>query len=376
MSGGIYLIQDGGGLVKMTEKEYDSESLLQGLLAQYSDLLAGDQINDTEPRRWLFIAREVPVPFEEGATGSLALDHLFLDQDAVPTLVEVKRSTDTRIRREVVAQMLDYAANAVAYWPVEEIRALFDKTCTAIERDPEQELADFLGPEADTEDFWQKAKTNLQAGRVRLLFVADLIPPELRRIVEFLNEQMDPAEVLAVEIKQYVGGQGLKALVPRVIGQTGEPPRPPTSQAWDEQSFFRDLMAGTAADTADAEAARQILGWARQHHTRVVYRKGRRDATASAYVDLADRPLRLISIYSPMGLVELPLQTITRRAPFSEEPKREELRRRLNEVQGVQLPDEALDKYPTIKLSVLTNKDAMDEFLRVFAWVVEEVMAS
>jgi len=28
-----------------------------------------------------------------------------------------------------------------------------------------------------------------------MLFVADLIPNELRRIVEFLNEQMDPAEV-------------------------------------------------------------------------------------------------------------------------------------------------------------------------------------
>jgi len=40
-----------------------------------------------------------------------------LDQDAIPTIVEVKRSTDTRIRREVVGQMLGYAANAVVYCP-------------------------------------------------------------------------------------------------------------------------------------------------------------------------------------------------------------------------------------------------------------------
>jgi hypothetical protein len=38
-----------------------------------------------------------------------------LDQDAIPAIVEVKRSTDTRIRREVVGQMLDYAANSVVY---------------------------------------------------------------------------------------------------------------------------------------------------------------------------------------------------------------------------------------------------------------------
>jgi hypothetical protein len=34
-----------------------------------------------------------------------------VDEAGVPTLVEVKRSSDTRARREVVARMLDYAAN-------------------------------------------------------------------------------------------------------------------------------------------------------------------------------------------------------------------------------------------------------------------------
>ena len=40
-------------------------------------------------------------------------------------------------------------------------------------------------------------------------------------MVEFLNEQMQAAEVLAIEIKQYVGG-GHKTLVPRLIGQTSK----------------------------------------------------------------------------------------------------------------------------------------------------------
>ncbi len=57
-----------------------------------------------------------------------SVDDLFVDQDAVPTLVEVKRSSDTRIRREVVGQMLDYAANAVAHWELERIRASFPPT--------------------------------------------------------------------------------------------------------------------------------------------------------------------------------------------------------------------------------------------------------
>ncbi len=49
--------------------------------------------------------------------------------------------------------------------------------------------------------------------------MADTIPTELRRLVEFLNEQMINAEVLAVEVKQFLG-EGQKAIVPRLIGMT------------------------------------------------------------------------------------------------------------------------------------------------------------
>ena len=120
MAGRIYLLNEQSELTAMEESAYESEKIIQRLLGNHPDLLAGDQIDSREPRRWLLVTREMGVPGEEDGANRWSLDHLFLDQDAVPTLVEVKRSTDTRIRREVVGQMLDYAANAVAYWPVEE----------------------------------------------------------------------------------------------------------------------------------------------------------------------------------------------------------------------------------------------------------------
>ena len=101
------------------------------------------------------------VPAEEGGSGRWAIDHLFLDQDGVPTLVEVKRATDPGIRREVVGQMLDYAANAVVYWPVEDIRARYE----AVLPDRRELPAEFLGEDAEPDEFWQRVKTNLQAGR-------------------------------------------------------------------------------------------------------------------------------------------------------------------------------------------------------------------
>lgn len=221
MNGGIFLIQGDDKLVEMKEQVYESEELLQKLLAKYPNLLAGDQMDSSDPRRWLLISREIPLSSMEEGAGRWSVDHLFLDQDAIPTLVEVKRSSDTRIRREVMGQMLDYAANAIIYWPIEKIKAEFETNCKNQGLNPEEVLAEFLGNKTEQGQFWQQAKTNLQAGKVRLVFVADLIPPELKRIVEFLNAQMDPAEVLAVEIKQYVG-KGLKSLVPKIIGQTAE----------------------------------------------------------------------------------------------------------------------------------------------------------
>src|SRR5262249_4474714 len=99
----------------MLEEPYALEGHLQELIEKHPNLLAGDQVNPESPRRWLMLSREAGVPSEEGGSGRWSLDHLLLDQDAIPTLVEVKRSTNREIRRMIAGQMLDYAANAVTY---------------------------------------------------------------------------------------------------------------------------------------------------------------------------------------------------------------------------------------------------------------------
>ena len=100
----------------------------------------------------MLISCEMPVPSKEEAEGRWWLDHLFLDQDEIPTLVELKRSTNTRLRREVVGQMLDYAANAVVYWPIEEIRARFTSNCEHRSVDSRNLLEEFMDG-GEEEDF-------------------------------------------------------------------------------------------------------------------------------------------------------------------------------------------------------------------------------
>lgn len=222
MTDGLFYLGN-DGLVAMTVAPYDAEDVLQELIEKHPDLLAGGQMSPAEPRRWLLIKREQPVPDSDLSSGRFSVDHLFVDQDGVPTLVEVKRSTDTRIRREVVGQMLDYAANGVRYWPAASLQSAFTATQAANGSDPATSVAELRRDAAGTvEDFFADVETNLRAGRLRLVFVADVVPDELSRIVEFLNEQMGQTEVYAVEVKQYrAEGRDDRVIVPRLIGRTG-----------------------------------------------------------------------------------------------------------------------------------------------------------
>jgi len=373
MSDSIFLLQPGEQLIEMQSAPYDSETLLQELLAKHPDLLAGSQIDSESPRRWLFVRREYGVPDEFGGINRWSLDHLLLDQDGIPTLIEVKRSTDTRLRREVVGQMLDYAANAVVYWPLEQIRAEFAATCSSRGSDPSQELQAFL-EDQPAEAFWQNVKTNLQAGRIRMVFVADHIPKELRRIVEFLNVQMDPSIVLAVEIIQYVGS-GMQTLVPRVYGHTSEAQTRKTidgggTRKWDEEAVLSELQQRHGKELR--EVAEKIVNWCRGKVTRVHWRGGKIDGNCFPMCD-NDLGKQWIFNLSTTGAIGISFPDMRKNLPFSSPDLRKEYLRRLNEIPGMQLPADSFERYVAFKLQLLLPNENLDRFLSAIDWAVSKI---
>src|SRR5690606_4410513 len=171
-----------------------------------------------EDEELLLVRREQPIADSLNGSGRWALDHLFVTRDAVPILVEVKRATDTRLRREVIGQLLEYAANASAYWTPEIIAESYEQTAIASRQDPEATLQRFIGDQ-EPEAFWAAVHNSCKVGQVKLVIVADQIPRELALMVEFLNDQMR-AGVRAIELKWFAGDDGLLTLSPRIIGQT------------------------------------------------------------------------------------------------------------------------------------------------------------
>ena len=371
MSTGFFSFDDKNKLIDVSQMAFESEDALQTLVAEYPQLLSGDEGSAAGISEWLFVAREMGIPSEEGAGDRWAVDHLFLDREGVPTLVEVKRSTDGRIRREVVGQLLDYAANASIFWPMENIRDSFVSTCNERGFNADEILSEFLGPDGDPELFWDRVKTNLQAGKLRLIFLADELPVELRRVIEFLNKQMDPTEVIGVEIKQY-GGEGFQALTSRTIGRTADTnrQRADVGHRWDEETFFKSIVEHGGAN--NEAVARRLLDWSRHRGLRVWWGRGRLYGSFYSVLDIGDTKYQLFSVWTD-SQAEIQFGTLRRRRQFESDESRLELLRRLNNIPSVQIGEGRIAGYPKISFTALEPTGHIDQFLEAFEWVISVV---
>ena len=242
------------------------ENALEELIARYPEI-----VSEAEGEL-LLVRRQQGVPDTKGGFNRWALDVLFVTREAIPVLIEVKRASNSELRRQVVGQLLDYAANGTAHWPPGEIQRAFEANCDASGENAEETLERFLGGK-DTDGFWRRVDENLANGRVRLVVAADAIPSELARIVEFLNDQMR-ADVRAVELGWFESANGRKTLVPRIIGVTEraraakgsrKPPIPPDQWITEHYGDAPETASGISSHLAVVDELGLESGVTAQH---------------------------------------------------------------------------------------------------------------
>lgn len=356
---GIYL-KHGEAYVSMTETPYDSEDVLQALIAQHPEMLADENAGQGQ---LLLVRREAGVNDQADAGGRWSLDHLYVDSNGIPTLVEVKRSSDTRSRREVVAQMLDYAANAKTSFNPERMAAWLEDDTQARGTTAAEALSETLGVE-DPDAFWTTVATNLDAERFRLIFVSDVIPAELRRIIEYLNGQMAQTEVLAIEVKQYVDDRERhQTIVPRVIGNTETAKRTKGARSSRRVTDRTTLLAALGdSDAGAADAGKALLEWGEQHPDLSVIWNAAGDI-AFAYGK------SLLRVWEE-GTVEVKVHTLRKLEPEWDDDERiEQLLQRLESIDGVQFTDNRR-QWPRTPLAPLADPRKREAFLGVIDDVV------
>lgn len=191
------------------------EDALQTLLEENPNLIPGKQIapSSEHPPKFVLLRREMPI-------SGWSLDHLFVDQYAVPTLVEAKLVQNPESRREVIGQIIEYAANSSDLWSEGKARSFAEDFHRQSNRNLSEVLSTAFGSDLDVDSFWQSFDDNLQEGKIRLIIAGDEIRPEVRRMIEYLNFEMTNAEVFGLEISCYGQDEHNLVIVPRIIGQT------------------------------------------------------------------------------------------------------------------------------------------------------------
>ena len=372
MPANIFLISPDNALTELSQSPYESEDLLQRLVADHPKMLGSALGADGA---LLLIQREYAVPDSSDGASRWSLDHLFLDRDGVPVLVEIKRASDTRARREVVAQMLDYAANGVAYWPVEGIVEAFKAECAQRGVDPDSELLNFLGTD-DPESYWKAVEANLRSGRIRMVFLADQVSKELRRIVEFLNEQMRPAEVLAVEVVQYANPNGTRTLVPTLLGATerAQSAKSPTAALppIEEADWLQSLRDGKGEQAVSA--ALKVVAWLRGRGYQVGITK-RQDSLYAARALPSGKVVNPIFIRRSSGNFEMSLDYLRSAPAFATDSARLQLLADLKQaLPSANIQSQKANGWPSIPLPLLLD-DAVWQRLRDLLQVVEARLA-
>ncbi len=374
---GVFVLHSDDTLVPMRPMQFSAELDFQALISRFSALLVGDQINPDNPRRFVLVKQEQSVGHDIDSS-RWSVDHLFLDQDGIPTLVEVKRQTDTRLRREVIGQILEYAANCQSSWSVEVLQANFDATCAALGSPSETMLSELIGPESSIETFWSNVRINLQTGKIRMLIVADQISTEVRRIVELLNEQMSPAEILAIEIRQFAGAGNLRTLAPMVFGQTQEASKKRSNSVVGARWTGPRLLETITSKFPEAEAnvAKDIYAWLSSCGAPLVFGVGRENG--SVYPLLRPRGTTINPVYlSTEGKIWLQFAPLVGKPIFDDVSVRAEMRDRFAEVASANLESAKLTGYSTLPFSTIAaDPKGIGKVVSAWQWIVDKVKAA
>jgi hypothetical protein len=115
-------LEENGGLTELKERTYrdreidcEGESTLQERIEKYPKLIPSEDINPDNPPDFIVLKREASVP------GIGSIDLLLSDQDGILTILETKLADNPEITREVVGQVLEYAAHESLEWDVERV---------------------------------------------------------------------------------------------------------------------------------------------------------------------------------------------------------------------------------------------------------------
>lgn len=211
-----------------------SEDWLQEYIANYPNILPLRDLEGIETDL-ILLGREF-----------LGIDILFVDKRGLITIVEVKRSVDARSKREVLAQILDYAAKIINY----ESETLCKDLCNTLPKEANktfrnlsanyEKINEYLSDHSDEdvvkifaekileikndkekEEWINKFKSMQREGSLRLVLVLDEVSKELMELTNYLNSNLSRGTQFAVVELSPEPKKDPYRFIPHLVGASG-----------------------------------------------------------------------------------------------------------------------------------------------------------
>lgn len=244
------LVGDESG-VRELEEGFASEVELQEFLRKHPDLMPLEEIDLNAPGL-LCIGWEVGL-----ASG--AEDILYIDRNGLLTVVETKLRKNQEARREVVGQILEYAAQ-MATWSSANVERQAERFfassvcpgeyrgCT-LERALELFIQSSGGlSELSYDYFLGQVRANIERGRFRLIIAIDDIPEPLLKTVEFVNRFSQRFDMYLIQLKRFRDlARDQNIFVPALFGKVAGLPE---QLEWTWERYVAEL--GWSRQTVEA----------------------------------------------------------------------------------------------------------------------------
>jgi hypothetical protein len=185
---------------------------------------------------------------------------------------------------------------------------------------------------------------------------------------------MDPAEVLGLEVHQYLG-EGGTVLVPRVVGFTADAERAKgvrQKRTWDRRSFLEVLAQNRGQSEADAAA--RILEWCETKHLDVKWGSGAERGSFSPKLNRDGVTYNLMTVWNWAGEIAIQFESM-REPPFNDFARRREFADRLGAVPGARSfsDDQLTGKWPSMRLGGLVEARGVEKFLEAWDWYLAQI---
>lgn len=354
------LLIEGENIRALDKVKFTEEGKLQDYLEEYPSLIPLADIAEGASQL-LCIGREV-------GAGSGSIDLLCVDKDSLLTIVETKLRRNREARREVVGQIIEYASY-VCQWTADDVYRIANEYFAKSEKAPQsykgktldEIMKEVVGDTFSDEDFRIRIGQNLRDGRIRLIIAVDELIEPLRATVTFLNSYSN-FDILLLQLTDFEESETKKVLVPLLFGYATKSAERDSRETkhWDEDSFLADTKERCEPKIADNII--KLYEFTQDNADEISWGKG---ATYGSFTFRKIKQGMLVSIFAitSTGSGWVCFGELVGKA-VKEEEAIQTFRVKLNEIPGINIPEEAakLGKFPSFTVEALTKADNLKNF--------------